>query len=137
MASNSRGILRDFPWKRRARAAKAFRSETSPGKICVALDVARAFNNRVTSDEILVYVNADTGFFKGSNIPLIVDGKRRAAELVPEEIFARHIRLEVAAVVNCAEEMDGGRHIDTGRRCVWIDRQLPCRGHRGDAQCLR
>jgi hypothetical protein len=101
---------------------RRFTSETSLEKVCVALDVARPFNNGMSSDEILVYVNADTGFFKGSNTPLIVDCKRQTAELVPEEIFARYIRLEVATVVNCAEEMDGGRHIDTRRRCVWIDR---------------
>ena len=51
----------------------SFTSETGLGKVCVALDVTRPFNDGMSSDEILVYVNADTGFFKGSNIPLVVD----------------------------------------------------------------
>ena len=99
--------------------------------------MARPFNNRMSPDEILVYVNANPGAFQRSNMTVGVDCKRYIAELVLEGIFARHIRFEVAAVVDCAEKIDGGRHIDTYSRCVWIDRQLPCGGHRRDPQRLR
>lgn len=84
-------------------------------------------------DEIFVHIDANARTFEGEHRSCAIDCERCAAKLIPEEIFARHIRLEITPVFNGAKEVNRCGHIDARGRGMRIDRQLPGGRHRGNA----
>ena len=66
-------------------------------------------------NELFVHFDPNSGTLQRTHRSRAVNFEWQAAKAVSEEVFARHIRLEITPVFDCAKEMNGCRHIDAGR----------------------
>src|SRR5256885_15498172 len=58
-----------------------------------------------------------------------------AHELIPKKIALRHVAFEVTAVVDRAEEVDGGSHVQARHGAVRVDWQLRSEERRVGKEC--
>jgi len=81
-------------------------------------------------EEFFVHRDADPRRFQRPHIAVAVDLIGRTRQLIAEQIVARHIALEISAIIDRGENVNRRRHVQAGHaECVRIDRQLVGGGH--------
>src|SRR3954463_11933564 len=81
-----------------------------------------------------VQLNTETMSLQRQYVAIGVDFIRLRNQLVAKQIILRYVRLEISAIVDGCEEMNGSGHVESGHGGVRMDRQFPARCQCGNAQ---